>query len=390
VTPVPRLADHLSAVPPSGIRHLFEIALRLDGVTLLAVGEPDVPTAPHIIEAARAAWAADDTRYGPNGGVPELRRAIVEKLARDNGIEADVEQVWVTVGATQALHQAMTLLLGPGDEVLIPDPGYTVFTTNARTIGAVPVPYTLRAENAFLPDPEEVERLITDRTRVLIVNSPSNPLGVVFPREVLERLLDIARRHDLWVLSDEVYEYFTYGRPHASLAAIAQERGDDADRVLSVFSFSKTYAMTGVRVGYLVTPPGFTSIMVTVQEAAISCVATPDQRAALAALTGPQDAVASASDHYLANLRLATGVLDERGIAYREPEGAFYVWIDMAHATGGDVASWVESFLLETLVAVAPGSAFGRTGEGWIRVCLAADPAALEHGLRALPAPVRG
>lgn len=131
----------------------------------------------------------------------------------------------MTVGATQALHQAMTLLLGPGDEVLIPDPGYTVFTTNARTIGAVPVPYTLRAENAFLPDPEEVERLITDRTRVLIVNSPSNPLGVVFPREVLERLLDIARRHDLWVLSDEVYEYFTYGRLHVSLRRSRRSAG---------------------------------------------------------------------------------------------------------------------------------------------------------------------
>ncbi|MCM6763756.1 aminotransferase class I/II-fold pyridoxal phosphate-dependent enzyme [Rathayibacter sp. ZW T2_19] len=386
---MPRLADHLPAVPPSGIRRLFEIALRLEGVTFLCVGEPDVPTAPHIIEAARAAWAADDTNYGPNGGIPELRRAIVEKLARDNGIRADVEQVWLTVGGTQALYQAMTLTLRTGDEVLVPDPGYTTFTMNARMIEAVPVPYTLRPENGFLPDLDELERIVTDRTRVIIVNSPSNPLGIVFPRPVLERLLEFARRHDLWIISDEVYEYFTYGRPHTSLASIAQELGHDDDRVFSVFSFSKTYAMTGVRVGYLVTPPGMTTTMVTVQEAAISCVASPDQRAALAALTGPQEAVADAAAHYLANLRLATSILDERGIRYREPEGAFYLWIDLSHATGGDVASWVEAFLLETLVAVAPGSAFGRTGEGWIRICLAADPADIEHGLRTLPAPAR-
>ncbi|NQX14585.1 pyridoxal phosphate-dependent aminotransferase [Rathayibacter sp. VKM Ac-2857] len=384
---MPRLADHIPAVPPSGIRRLFEIALRLDGVTLLAVGEPDVAVAPHIIEAARAAWAADDTGYGPNGGLMELRRAIVAKLARDNGFRADVEQVWVTVGATQALYQAMTLTLGPGDEVLLPDPGYTTFTMNARMIGAVPVPYTLRAENGFLPDLDELERIVTDRTRAIVVNSPSNPLGIVLPRPTLERLLDFARRHDLWIVSDEVYECFTYGRPHVSLAALAQEAGHDDDRVFSVFSLSKTYAMTGVRVGYLVTPPGLTSTMVTVQEASISCVATPDQRAALAALTGPQDAVVDAAAHYLSNLRLATALLDERGIRFREPEGAFYLWIDVSHASDGDVASWAESFLLETLVAVAPGSAFGRTGEGWIRVCLAADPADLEHGLRALPAP---
>ncbi|MWV50281.1 aminotransferase class I/II-fold pyridoxal phosphate-dependent enzyme [Rathayibacter sp. VKM Ac-2803] len=384
---MPRLADHIPAVPPSGIRRLFEIALRLEGVTFLAVGEPDVPLAPHIIEAARAAWAADDTNYGPNGGIPELRRAIVDKLARDNGIHADIEQVWLTIGGTQALYQAMTLTLAAGDEVLLPDPGYTTFTMNARMIGAIPVPYTLRPENGFFPDLDELERIVTDRTRVIIVNSPSNPLGVVYPRPLLERLLEFARRHDLWIISDEVYEYFTYGRPHVSLAAIAEELGHDDDRIFSVFSLSKTYAMTGVRVGYLVTPPGMTKTMVTVQEAAISCVATPDQRAALAALTGPQDAVAAASAHYLSNLKLATALLDERGIRFREPEGAFYLWVDVSHASEGDVAGWAEAFLLETLVAVAPGSAFGRSGEGWIRICLAADPADIEHGLRTLPAP---
>ncbi|GAB2671145.1 pyridoxal phosphate-dependent aminotransferase [Gordonia jinhuaensis] len=389
----------------SGIRRLFEVALRMDDVTVLAVGEPDVAVAPHIAAAACAAWERDDTDYAPNGGIAKLRSAITEKLQRDNHFHADVEQVWVTVGATQALYQAMTLLLGVGEEILVPDPGYTTFTMNARMIGAIPVPYPLRPEThhgtgprgahnlshadhpndspqSFLPDLTQLERLVTERTRAIILNSPSNPLGVVYPRAMIERLVDFAARHDLWIISDEVYEYFTYGRDHVSPASI-----DTDDRVFSVYSLSKTYAMTGVRVGYLVTPKGLGATMSTVQEAAISCVAVPDQYAGLAAITGPQDAVTSASDKYRANLNAATALLDSRGIGYARPQGAFYLWVDISYASEGDVAGWAEKFLLDTRIAVAPGSAFGRSGEGWIRVCVAVDRDDLMRGLAALPAP---
>lgn len=349
---------------------------------MLAVGEPDVAVAPHIAEAARAAWDADATNYTANGGIPPLRAAIVDKLARVNGIHVDTEQVWVTVGATQGLHQAMTLLLAAGDEVLVPDPGYTTFTMNARMLDAVPVPYTLRPEHDFLPDPDELERIVGERTKAIIVNSPSNPLGRVFDEAALRSLLDFARRHDLWVISDEVYEAFTYGQQHLSIAAF-----DDDDRVFSAFSLSKTYAMTGVRVGYLVTPKGLAATMRTVQEASISCVAEPDQRAGVAALVGDQTHVADAAQHYAANLRVARDLLDGRGIRYLNPGGAFYLWIDVSHASDGDVASWAERFLLEHHVAVAPGSAFGRSGEGWIRVCLASREADLVAGLSLLPTP---
>ena len=379
---MPQLAPHMTTVPASGIRRVFEIAAKLDDVDMLVVGEPDVPVARHISDAARRAWADDLTNYTPNGGIAPLREALVAKLARENDVHVDVEQVWVTVGGTQALHQTMGLLLAAGDEILVPDPGYTTFTMNAHMLDAVPVPYTLAPAARFVPDLAELENLVGERTRAIIVNSPSNPLGVVYDEETLRGLLDFARRHDLWVISDEVYEYFTYGPAHVSLASL-----DDDDRVFSVFSLSKTYAMTGVRVGYLVTPRGLAETMRTVQEAAISCVAEPDQHAALAAILGDHQPVADARDHYRRNLELATSLLDRRGIRYLEPTGAFYLWIDVGYATGGDVAAWAEGFLLSERVAVAPGSAFGRSGEGWIRVCLASSPEVITRGLSKLPAP---
>ncbi|MEF2976533.1 pyridoxal phosphate-dependent aminotransferase [Subtercola sp. YIM 133946] len=379
---MPSLAPHMDSVPPSGIRRIFELAQSLDDVVFLAVGEPDVPVAEHILAAAAEAWQADQTNYTPNGGIPELRAAIVDKLATQNGITVDTEQVWVTNGGMHALFLAMTLALGPGDEVLIPDPGYSTFAMNARMISAVPVPYTLRSSGGFLPDLDELERLVTARTRMIIVNSPSNPLGAIFPKPVIESLLAFAKKHDLWMLSDEVYECFTYGALHTSVASL-----DTDDRVFSVFSLSKTYALTGARVGYLVTPPGLAPLMRTTQEAIVSCINTPAQLAAVAAITGPQDHVLAAATHYRENLAVATALLDELGIAYLEPSGAFYLWVDVSYATGGDVAEWAERFLLAQRVAVAPGSAFGRHGEGWIRLCVAASPETIETGIRRLPRP---
>ncbi|MWC00031.1 pyridoxal phosphate-dependent aminotransferase, partial [Agromyces seonyuensis] len=379
---MPRLAPHILDVPASGIRRIYEIAATLDDVVQLAVGEPDWPVAPHIIEAARDAWARDDTRYTANGGIAPLRAAIAAKLARENGVEVDVEQVWVTAGGTQALNLAMHLTLAPGDEVLLPDPGYTTFTMNARMLGAEPVPYRLDPARGFMPDLDELESLVTPRTRLLIVNSPSNPLGVVFPRATLESLLDFARRHDLWILADEVYEHFAWGEPHTELASLSGAEG----RVFSVHSFSKSYAMTGVRVGYLVTPPGFDATLRTMQEATISCVATPDQYAALAALEGPQDTVARARARYRAAFELAAAALDAKGVDYLVPGGAMYLWVDVAHVSAGDVAAWAARFVREQRVAVAPGSAFGASGEGWIRLCLAVDPDALAAGIERIPA----
>jgi len=383
---VPQLSPHVAAVPGSGIRRLFEIALGLEDVTFLAVGEPDLPVAPHIAAAARAAWDAGDTGYTANGGVPALRRAFAQRFAHDRGAALDPERVWATIGGTQALHQALGLMLDPGDEVLVPDPGYTTFSMSPRMLSAVPVPYALREEADFLPEIDRLEALITPRTRAIIVNSPSNPLGTVLDEERARGILDLARRHDLWIVSDEVYAELTWDAPHVSLTAI-DTRETGGERVVGVFSLSKTYAMTGIRVGFLVAPRAWESALRSAQEAMISCVNAPAQQAAIAALAGDQTGVADARVHYRENLRAATALLDERGIAYLEPAGAFYLWIDVRHAAGGDVAAWTERFLREHRVAVAPGSAFGASGEGWIRVCVAASRADLLHGLSLLPAP---
>ena len=390
---MPELSRHILDVPGSGIRRIHEIAIVMaaespEPITMLAVGEPDLPVADHIGAAAKAAWDADETNYTANGGIPALRAAIATKHARDHGIELAAERIWVTVGGTQALHQAMGVVLAPGDEILVPDPGYTTFSMSPRMLSAVPVPYALRAETGFLPEPERIEALITPRTRAIIVNSPSNPLGTVLDHAAATAILDLAARHDLWIISDEVYESLVWSEAHVSLAALDSIATDGrGGRVLGVFSTSKTYAMTGVRVGWLTVPAGLTDTMRTVQEAMISCVSTPGQHAAVAALTGPQDAVDAARLHYLANLEAASALLTERGMGHLVPGGAFYLWIDVSHASGGDVAAWAERFLREERVAVAPGSAFGASGEGWIRVCAASTRADLLHGLALLPAP---
>jgi aspartate aminotransferase len=381
---VPSFSRTAFDVPGSGIRRIHEIALRMPDVLALAVGEPDQPVAPHVLEAASRAWLADDTDYTANAGIAPLREAIAAKLRRGNGIPVDADHIWVTPGATEALYLALSLVLEPGDEVLVPDPGYTTFTMAPRMLSAVPVPYRLEPDRGFLPDLAALEAQVTSRTRAIIVNSPSNPLGVVFPEPVLRELLAFASRHDLWLISDEVYEAFTWGVPHVSPAAF-----DEEDRVLTVHSFSKTYALTGARVGSLVVPLGLDQVLRTYQEAIVSCVNTPAQHAALAAITGPQDAVEVAAEHYRGNLAAAAALLDGLGIRYLEPGGAFYLWIDVSYASGGDVAHWAERFLLEQRVSVAPGSAFGAAGEGWIRVCAAASRETLLAGLSRLPRPGR-
>ncbi len=383
---MPSLAPRIPAVPGSGIRRIFELALTLhtqdDPVVMLALGEPDVPIAPHIAAAAIAAWERDETDYTANAGIPELRNAIIAKLAHDNDIHVELDQVWATIGATQGLNLALQLTLSAGDEVLVPDPGYPTFTMNAHMLDVRPVPYSLTPDRDFLPSIDELDGLVTAKTRVLIVNSPSNPLGAVYDRDTLSALLAFATRHDLWVVSDEVYERFVWETEHVSMASL-----DTEDRVLSVFSLSKTYAMTGVRVGYLVVPPGLALIMRTLQEASISCVAAPDQYAAIAAIQGDQSHVDAGLAHYRANFEAAARVLDDRGIRYLRPRGSFYLWVDVGHASGGDVAAWAEGFLRSERVAVAPGSAFGRSGEGWIRICLAATEADVLAGVERLPAP---
>jgi aspartate aminotransferase len=374
------LAPGAALMPRSGIREIMDLTWSLGGPIIgLHVGEPSFDAPPHVIEAARAAYAAGDTHYVPNAGVGPLREALATKIRKQNLFDVEAQQVVVTAGGAQALHLALSLMLSAGDEVLIPDPGWPNYAMAVGLLQATPVRYTLSAGNGFRPRPEELAELVTPRTRLMILNTPSNPLGTVLPGSDLEAVVRFADQHDIWLLSDECYDALTFGVEHVSPA-----RFDTQGRVLSAFSFSKTFAMTGVRVGYLAAPPEVAAAAAKLQEPMIACVNAPAQAAALAALEGPQSAVTDMRDTYWRRRDEACALLDQLGVGYSSPEGAFYLWVDVSDRCGGDVSSWALDLLRNQHVAVAPGTVFGPTGEGWVRVSLATDDDDLLEGLRRL------
>ncbi len=375
---MPTLAPGAESMPRSGIRQVMDLAWSLPHPVIgLHVGEPSFPSPAHVVEAARAAYAAGETHYVPNAGIDALRVAIAEKVSSANGFAVTAGQVVVSAGGAQALHNALSLTLSAGDEVLIPDPGWPNYAMAVQLLQAVPVRYPLRPENGFRPDPVELARLVTERTRVLVVNTPSNPLGTVLPATDVEALVRLAEGHDLWLLSDECYDALTFDRPHVSAA-----RFDRDGRVLSAFSFSKTYAMTGLRVGYLITTEEVARQSAKLQEPMLACVNAPAQAAALAALRGPQDEVAMMRAAYRERRDLALAQLDAQGMGYLTPEGAFYLWVDVRDRSSGDVATWAMDLLRQHHVAVAPGTTFGPRGEGWVRLSLATATEDLVEGIR--------
>lgn len=381
-----QLAAHVRSVDPNQIREITQAAWATPNAIVLSIGEPGFPTPVHVLQAAQDTLARDETGYTPNAGISPLRAAFAERVSAQTGSVVDPSRVFVTSGAQQGLHLAMSMLLDAGDEILIPNPGYPTFAMTARLLHAEPVEYPLHPGNGFQPRIEDIEARITSRTRVLLLNSPSNPLGAVFSAELTRELVDLARSRNLWILSDECYEAFTYDVPHVS--PLAFDGGGRGERVIASYTLSKTYGLTGLRVGALVTPAGLEAQMSTVMESIVSCVASPSQYAALAALTGPQDYVQEAAAHYRGNRDAASAVLDAKGIPYLAAQGAFYLWADLSHASGGNIRNWAGQFLTEDGVAVAPGTAFGSIGEGWIRIALCGGRGELVSGVSRLPGPV--
>jgi aspartate aminotransferase len=375
-----RFSQTAASLPPSGIRELMELAWAAGDVLHLEVGEPSFPTPPHVVEAADRAARDGWTRYVQSAGVPALREAIAAKVGTLNGYQAEPAQVVVTAGGIEGIYLALLAVLEPGDEVLLPDPGWPNFRMMARLLHAVERLYPLRPEQGFLPVCDDLERAIGPRARAIVLNSPSNPLGTTVPADRLREILELAAEHDLWVVSDECYDAIAFDGTFASVAALGRP-----ERVISCYSFSKTYAMTGWRVGYLVVPAEPVSPLGLLQQALLSCVNAPAQMAALAALTGPQDVVARMRDAYRQRRDALVTLLDRLGVPCRRPSGAFYAWVEVAGR-----APSARRFALELLrrerVAVAPGTAFGPAGEGWVRLSLAADTDALLEGARRLAA----
>lgn len=373
---MPKMAQMVVNQKRSGIREIVELSQGIEGVYHMEIGEPLFQTPMNIIEAGCKALKEGYTKYTPNAGFMPLRKAISDRLNNDYKLALKPENTVVTTGGVQAIANAVRVLTEIGDEVLLPDPGWPNYENIIMSTGAVPVRYTLTPENGFLPSFEELKKLITPKTKVLIVNTPSNPLGVIFPEKIMKEIVSFVKENDLFLISDEVYEKIVFKGKHVSALNY-----DTDGRVVAIYTMSKSYAMTGWRVGYAVASENIIAQMTKMQEAYVSCTPSVSQKAAEAALTGPQDFIESAKESYLKNRDIAASILNEYGIDYFMPEGAFYMWIN---AKCEDSTEFAKELLLQRKVAVASGRTFGPSGKSFIRISLASPEETVKNGVRLL------
>jgi len=362
----------------SGIREIMDLAAGRANMLHLEVGEPNFPTPSHVIEAAAQAAADGFTKYTPNRGLIEVRETMAKKISERNGFEVGVDQIVVTTGAVNGIIQALMVICDPGDVILLPDPGWPNYEMMATILEAPVRRYPLIPEVGFTPDLEALDHLCAEnpRAKVLLVNSPGNPTGGVFDRTVVEGILEIAARHDLYVVSDECYEDIIFEGAHVSPASL-----DDSGRVVSVFSVSKSYAMTGWRIGYVAASEELAALISKVQEAVTSCATAVAQKAAQAALSGDQACVLEMRASYKQRRDRAAELLEEAGLLLSRPRGAFYIMADSS-ATHMDSYELCRRLVLERGVAVAPGETFGPSGTGMVRISLATALPDLEEGVR--------
>ena len=370
-----RLARTVSAMERSPIRCIFDQANGHADAIHLEIGQPDFATPAHVIEAAVEAARNAYTGYTANAGMDELRQAVVLKLARENKLSVQPGNIMITIGAMEAVFASMAVLLDPGDEILLPNPGYGNFYMAANVVHAVARAYPTLAAKGFVPDFEALEAMVTPRTRAMLICSPSNPTGAVYAEEVMRGCLDFCRRHDLYLISDETYDQLVFEGEHASPA-----RWDTEGRVISIFSTSKTYSMTGWRVGYAVASTSIVAAMSKIQEPMVSCVNTVAQHAAIAALTGPQTCAQEMLTHYRRRRDLAVQIAQEQGLTIAYPHGAFYMLVDISGQPLGS-QEFAQALLEAENVAVAPGCAFGSLCERYVRLSLCASDEALVEGI---------
>ena len=366
------LSPRVTAVPPSGIRRFFDIAGTMKGAISLGVGEPDFVTPYHIRNAAMDSLLAGETQYTANRGLLSLRAEIAEYLTRRFDVSYDPEtEILVTIGASEAIDLALRISIEPGDEVLVPDPGYVSYAPCVTFAGGTPVPLTTRAENGFRIDPEALEKAITPRTKALIFPYPNNPTGAVMRRQHLEALAPVIERHDLLVISDEIYAELTYeGAEHTSIAALPGFK----DRTILINGFSKAFAMTGWRLGYACAPAALTAQMNKIHQYTIMCAPRQSQVAAEEALrTGRENGykdILTMRDSYDQRRRLMVDAFTRMGLSCHTPEGAFYCFPSI-QSTGLTSEEFCTRLLKTEKVVCVPGNAFGPSGEGHIRCCYA-------------------
>jgi aminotransferase len=371
------LSQKVASLRPSGIRKFFDIAATMKDVISLGIGEPDFTTPEPILEAGIRSLRAGETHYTSNSGKTELRRALAEHLTRTYGVTYDpINELVITVGVSEALYMAMTALLDPGDEVIIPTPCFVAYQAEVLLAGGVPVELPSRLENDFQPDPREIEAAITPRTKVILVGYPNNPTGAVASREVLLEVARIAEEHDLIVISDEIYDRLVYGAGHVCFPALPGAQ----KRTLLLGGFSKDYAMTGWRIGYVAGPPELIRGLLRVHQYTLMSAPTTAQDAALVALESGEPYVQSMLAEYDRRRRLIVGGLNKLGLTTFEPCGAFYAFPRVS-LTGMNDEVFAQKLLEEEHVAVVPGSSFGPGGEGFVRCCYATAYEKIEEAL---------
>ncbi|MFN8567471.1 MAG: aminotransferase class I/II-fold pyridoxal phosphate-dependent enzyme [Kouleothrix sp.] len=372
-----RIAERVAKVPPSGIRRFFDIAAQMPDVISLGIGEPDFVTPTHIRAAGIDALNAGKTAYTSNSGLLELRVALSEHLGRLYGTSYDPEnELLITVGVSEALQNAMLATINPGDEVIIPEPSFVAYPASVAFAGGTPVFVRTSVEHAFQVTGAAIEAAITPRTRAILIGYPNNPTGAVMPRERLLEIARLAEKYDLLVFSDEIYDRLVYGVEHTCFAALPGM----ASRTILLGGFSKAYAMTGWRLGWLAAPADITAATRKIHQYAIMSAPTVAQYAGLAALHTGEQAVQQMVAEYDRRRRVIVDGLNQIGLPTFEAQGAFYVFPQVSHL-GFTSEEFAEGLLHGQQVAVIPGDAFGPSGAGYVRACYASSLDKIEAAL---------
>ena len=382
----PGLADRMQSFEESDIRRMFDLAEEQEGdLVRLEIGEPDFDTPEHIIDAAADAARDGATHYTHNAGIVELREAIAEKLARDNDLDVDPQsEVAVTVGAMEAVYFSLLATCNPGDEVVIPTPAWVNYFTMAGAVDFEPVEVPMAEETGFALDPDRIRDAVTEDTRVIVLTTPNNPTGQVFDPDAASEVVDIAAENDAYVIADEVYEQITYDTEPTNVAA----NSEHFENVISVSAFSKTYAMTGWRVGWLAGPNPIVQSVRKLHQASTTCAPSVSQHAAIEALRGPQEPIQEMLDAFGERRDYVVERIDGiDGIDAVDPQGGFYVFLDVRDLEGSslDIA---ERLLTEYNVVTVPGSGFGDAGDGYLRLSFANSIDRLEAGFDRIEAMV--
>ena len=361
------ISSRVKLVPASGIRKFFDIVSQMEDVISLGVGEPDFVTPWRIREACIYSLEKGYTTYTSNYGLLELREILSAYIEKHHGIKYDPEnQLLITVGVSEGVDLAMRAILEPGDEVIIPEPSFVCYKPCVIFTGGVPVTIPTGPETGFTPTPKQIEKAITPKTRAVMLSFPCNPTGATMTKSALQAIVDIAKKHDLYIITDEIYDKLIYGIKHTCVASL-----DGAyDRTIYLNGFSKAFAMTGWRIGYAAADPEVIEAMMKIHQYIMMCAPITAQMAAIEALKNGEDDINEMVRQYDRRRRLIVGALNKMGLECLEPKGAFYVFPSIK-STGLSSEEFAERLLHEEKVAVVPGNSFGDCGEGYVRCCYA-------------------